>query len=62
MEIGLRGGWAEFQDAPLHIPRVQLAPHLRSSASSSESNSLVQNSPLPEPEHADPGPIPPAST
>ncbi len=24
VEIGLRGGWAEFQDTPLPLPRVQL--------------------------------------
>ena len=27
VEIGLRGGWAEFQDTPLHTPRIQLTPH-----------------------------------
>ncbi|TFK32595.1 optic atrophy 3 protein-domain-containing protein [Crucibulum laeve] len=26
VEIGLRGGWAEFQDTPLQFPRIQLAP------------------------------------
>ncbi|KAG5642861.1 hypothetical protein DXG03_002038, partial [Asterophora parasitica] len=26
VEIGLRGGWAEFEDTPLQIPRIQLAP------------------------------------
>ncbi|KAH7918568.1 OPA3-domain-containing protein, partial [Leucogyrophana mollusca] len=26
VEIGLRGGWAEFEDTPLKVPRVQLAP------------------------------------
>lgn len=25
VEIGLRGGWAEFEDTPLKIPRVELA-------------------------------------
>jgi hypothetical protein len=24
VEIGLRGGWAEFEDTPLKIPRVEL--------------------------------------
>jgi optic atrophy 3 protein len=24
VEIGLRGGWAEFEDTPLKVPRVQL--------------------------------------
>ncbi|KAF8256360.1 hypothetical protein EI94DRAFT_1767792 [Lactarius quietus] len=23
VEIGLRGGWAELQDTPLQIPRIQ---------------------------------------
>jgi len=26
VEIGLRGGWAEFEDTPLMLPRIQLAP------------------------------------
>ncbi|KAG0701082.1 optic atrophy 3 protein-domain-containing protein [Suillus ampliporus] len=26
VEIGLRGGWAEFEDTPLKIPRVDLVP------------------------------------
>ena len=26
VEIGLRGGWAEFEGTPLMLPRVQLAP------------------------------------
>ncbi|CAA7260931.1 unnamed protein product [Cyclocybe aegerita] len=32
VEIGLRGGWAEFQDTPLQLPRIQLSPHLRPSS------------------------------
>lgn len=36
VEIGLRGGWAEFEDTPLAIPRVQLAPP-REQSSSQES-------------------------
>ncbi|KAF9036877.1 optic atrophy 3 protein-domain-containing protein [Panaeolus papilionaceus] len=27
VEIGLRGGWAEFTDTPIQLPRVNLAPH-----------------------------------
>lgn len=46
VEIGLRGGWGEFQDTPLRIPRIKLPPHLGSSSS-------VQNPPL-EPEHTNP--------
>ncbi|KAG6909391.1 hypothetical protein DXG01_000691 [Tephrocybe rancida] len=26
VEIGLRGGWAEFEDTPLQFPRIQLIP------------------------------------
>ncbi|KAH9483560.1 OPA3-like protein [Psilocybe cubensis] len=26
VEIGLRGGWVEFKDTPVQLPRVQLAP------------------------------------
>ncbi|PCH38528.1 OPA3-domain-containing protein [Wolfiporia cocos MD-104 SS10] len=26
VEIGLRGGWAQFEDTPLALPRIQLAP------------------------------------
>ncbi|KAL4065102.1 optic atrophy 3 protein-domain-containing protein [Scleroderma citrinum] len=26
VEIGLRGGWAEFEDTPLRVPRVDLVP------------------------------------
>ncbi|KAF5386864.1 hypothetical protein D9615_002084 [Tricholomella constricta] len=29
VEIGLRGGWAEFEDTPLQIPRIQLAPSVQ---------------------------------
>ena len=25
VEIGLRGGWAEFEETPLMLPRIQLA-------------------------------------
>lgn len=49
VEIGLRGGWGEFQDTPLRIPRIQLPPHLGSSSSTSP----VQDPPL-EPEHSNP--------
>lgn len=27
VEIGLRGGWAEFEGTPLTFPRIQLTPH-----------------------------------
>ncbi|KAJ3514041.1 hypothetical protein NLJ89_g2602 [Agrocybe chaxingu] len=50
VEIGLRGGWAEFQDTPLQLPRIQLAPHLRPSslAAASESTPAMASEP-PEP-------------
>ncbi|PBK70059.1 OPA3-domain-containing protein [Armillaria solidipes] len=37
VEIGLRGGWAEFEDTPLQFPRISLAP----------TASSVSHSPLP---------------
>ncbi len=37
VEIGLRGGWAEFEDTPLQFPRISLAP----------TASSVSRSPLP---------------
>ncbi|KZT74082.1 OPA3-domain-containing protein [Daedalea quercina L-15889] len=37
VEIGLRGGWAEFEGTPLQLPRVQLARPRRTSSSASES-------------------------
>jgi optic atrophy 3 protein len=27
VEIGLRGGWTEFESTPLQLPRIQLTPH-----------------------------------
>ncbi|KIM49595.1 hypothetical protein M413DRAFT_407766 [Hebeloma cylindrosporum] len=27
VEIGLRGGWAEFEGSPVQLPKVNLAPH-----------------------------------
>ena len=41
VEIGLRGGWAEFQDTPLCLPRIQLAP---TSPSSSDDITPTPNS------------------
>ncbi|KAG7453167.1 OPA3-domain-containing protein [Guyanagaster necrorhizus] len=35
VEIGLRGGWAEFEDTPLQFPRISLAPPTASSVSHS---------------------------
>lgn len=31
--IGLRGGWAEFEETPLMLPRVQLVPPIAHSSS-----------------------------
>lgn len=33
VEIGLRGGWAEFEDTPLALPRIQLNPSRPSQSS-----------------------------
>ncbi|KAJ3537062.1 hypothetical protein NM688_g6741 [Phlebia brevispora] len=33
VEIGLRGGWAEFEDTPLLLPKIQLNPRRKSSDS-----------------------------
>ncbi|KAF8959761.1 optic atrophy 3 protein-domain-containing protein [Flammula alnicola] len=61
VEIGLRGGWAEFQDTPLQLPRIQLVPHLQSSSSSqtpgesAESAASTTNTPKTD------DPLPPSS-
>jgi len=39
VEIGLRGGWAEFQSTPLQLPRIQLVPHQPPLPSSDEKSS-----------------------
>ncbi|KAF9228907.1 OPA3-domain-containing protein [Gyrodon lividus] len=40
VEIGLRGGWAEFEGTPLKVPRVELVPEsLKSRGGGSDSNS-----------------------
>lgn len=40
VEIGLRGGWAEFENTPLAIPRIELvSPSQRSRAQSASSSS-----------------------
>jgi len=39
VEIGLRGGWAEFQGTPLQLPRIQLVPHQPPLPSSDEKSS-----------------------
>jgi hypothetical protein len=36
VEIGLRGGWAELQDTPLQIPRIQLNIPARDTRTQSE--------------------------
>ena len=33
VEIGLRGGWAEFEGTPLMLPRIQLAPPINHTSS-----------------------------
>ena len=44
VEIGLRGGWAEFQDTPLLLPRIQLAPHQPTPSSSPDDITPTPNS------------------
>ncbi|KAL7282893.1 hypothetical protein ACG7TL_002308 [Trametes sanguinea] len=41
VEIGLRGGWAEFQDTPLPLPRIEL---VKTSSSSSSQDSEQDSS------------------
>ncbi|KAJ3540989.1 hypothetical protein NMY22_g4073 [Coprinellus aureogranulatus] len=40
VEIGLRGGWAEFEGTPLQLPRIQLTPRPVTSALSSRPNAF----------------------
>ena len=37
VEIGLRGGWAQFEDTPLPLPLIQLAPPRSSSTKEDDS-------------------------
>ena len=39
VEIGLRGGWAEFKDTPLSLPLIQLAPPRSRRPTAEEPNS-----------------------
>lgn len=39
VEIGLRGGWAEFEGTPLTLPRIQFAPPIDHTSSSSVDDS-----------------------
>ena len=45
VEIGLRGGWAEFEGTPLPLPRIDITQRPSSSPSSSESSTGSQNTP-----------------
>ncbi|EAU81464.1 hypothetical protein CC1G_05294 [Coprinopsis cinerea okayama7 len=47
VEIGLRGGWAEFQDSPVQIPRVNLAPHSHRTQLAGEPEEMHSISDLP---------------
>ena len=51
VEIGLRGGWAEFQDSPVQLPRVQLRPR-PSSSTPPLSIEREDNVDLPKEEHS----------
>ncbi|KAH8992213.1 optic atrophy 3 protein-domain-containing protein [Lactarius akahatsu] len=47
VDIGLRGGWAELQDTPLQIPRIQLnIPRLASTESEPSPSSTESNTKL----------------
>jgi hypothetical protein len=61
VEFGLRGGWAEFQDTPLRIPLVQLAPypHPPNSTIEPPSDPSPPNSKTDTPNPPDPDPSPP---
>ncbi|KAI0373135.1 OPA3-domain-containing protein [Pilatotrama ljubarskyi] len=48
VEIGLRGGWAEFEGTPLPIPRVDLVKRPPSSESQSSSDSSDTRSSTPD--------------
>lgn len=48
VEIGLRGGWAEFEETPLMLPRIRLAPPIiahPSSVTVDDGSSPVEGSP-----------------
>lgn len=51
VEIGLRGGWAEFQDSPVQLPRVQLGRRPGGSASTLSIEN-EDNVDLPKEEHS----------
>ncbi|CCM04563.1 uncharacterized protein FIBRA_06744 [Fibroporia radiculosa] len=40
VEIGLRGGWAEFEDTPLALPRIRLSPTRSSEEPTSSPNAM----------------------
>lgn len=46
VEIGLRGGWAQFEDTPLPLPLIQLAPP-RSNSTKEDDSSRDGSSPDP---------------
>jgi hypothetical protein len=39
VEIGLRGGWAEFEGSPVQLPIVNLAPHQQSATATTAASS-----------------------
>ncbi|KAM5542110.1 hypothetical protein V8D89_004420 [Ganoderma adspersum] len=47
VEIGLRGGWAEFEGTPLPLPRIDITQRPPPSSSASESSSGAQDTPSP---------------
>ncbi|KAL0947762.1 hypothetical protein HGRIS_013840 [Hohenbuehelia grisea] len=48
VEIGLRGGWAEFEDTPIPLPRVQLVPPRNRPPSDASNNADSSSPPSPE--------------
>ncbi len=48
VEIGLRGGWAEFEGTSLPLPRIDITQRRPPSSSTSESSNRSQDNPSPK--------------
>jgi optic atrophy 3 protein len=53
VEIGLRGGWAEFQDTPLRLPRIHLSSSTQPSQRDDDVDSVSHSDPPPPSEPDD---------
>ena len=42
VEIGMRGGWAEFEGTPLQIPRIQLASRTINTNTNADDTNIPQ--------------------